>query len=338
MKYRAVQTMCDKKVTTLLSSQIQNSEGTAIYSDMIHEVLEAYISPKLKPLERVELLWEWVILLRMWRAWILKQKDYSLSNNFITTNTYYCIEINAYCLIQAIIQFREQNKPTLVLPWLLSSQPCERTFRMLRSTTTSHCGVVSFSILDLQNHFRRVESLSSTYLKLGNEFVFPRHCKAFKISDATSHIQISLPNNCEIENAVQLALHRAVTRALSYGLIKKSSRSFMPDLRVIHQSEVDINTTDICFEDDNNECFSTDTSTVIETNEELNDNTDNSHKVDNDLDRENGLKNIIQDLFMVSSGSLGVKTFTDVQINESPFVRVSDGKGNPAIIRKQTLL
>lgn len=68
MNFRAVQKMCDKKVPTSLRSKIQNSEGTATYLEMIREVMDAYILPELKPLERIEMIWEWIFFLRLWRA------------------------------------------------------------------------------------------------------------------------------------------------------------------------------------------------------------------------------------------------------------------------------
>lgn len=180
----------------------------------------------------------------------------------------------------------------------MSSQPCEQTFRKLRSTTTSHCGVVSFSILDLQNHFRRIDLLSSTFLKLGNEFSFPRHHKAFKVSDVTPYIPTTLPENYEIENSVQVALDRAIKRAYNFDLIKKNRSSVPePNLRVISPTEVDMNTMDdVYLDEDSNENLDENDLNGADDNQELNSDTDYIQEKDNELDQEEELNDVIEDL------------------------------------------
>ena len=174
MNYRALQKISDEKVTTLLRSKIANSEGTATYLDMIRDILFSYTKPDLEPLERINMIWKWIFFLRMWRSSIEESGgDYTVSNNFISSNSYACIEINAHCLIQVIILLRDREEHSSFLPWKLSSQDCEKIYRILRSALAAHCGVTAFSILDLENHFRRLDLLSSTYVKLGKVFSFP---------------------------------------------------------------------------------------------------------------------------------------------------------------------
>lgn len=72
MNFRSVQKISDKKVPALIRSKVQNSEGTATYLEMIREVMESYISPELKLLERIEMIWEWMFFLRFWKTWILE--------------------------------------------------------------------------------------------------------------------------------------------------------------------------------------------------------------------------------------------------------------------------
>lgn len=111
-------------------------------------------------------------------------------------------------------------------------------------------------------------------------------------------------------------------------------------MRVITPTEVDMNTIGVAyFDEDSNETLDeNDVNNPVDITE-LNGNPDNIQEIDNELDQEEGLSDIFEDLFIVSSGVLGVKTFNDLNINDScPFVRVADGKGNPAIIKKQTLL
>lgn len=60
---------------------------------------------------------------------------YSLQENFISTNAYTCIEINAHSLVLLITKLRALNRPDLMLTHLLGSQSCESTFRLFVSGT-----------------------------------------------------------------------------------------------------------------------------------------------------------------------------------------------------------
>lgn len=128
MNYRTAQKVHSEKVTNLLSEHVINSDGTALFLDMIREVTEAFTRPDLTPLQRVKMVWKWVFFSRWWRSWIEEHDGYNLKNNFITSNAYACIELNAHALIQLIIYFRDKEEHHLFLIFLLSSQPCESIF------------------------------------------------------------------------------------------------------------------------------------------------------------------------------------------------------------------
>lgn len=151
MNYRAVQLMSAQKVTSLLRSKIFKSEATAVYLDMMREVVESFTQPDLEPLPRIQMLWKWVFFLRRWRSWLeLNKQDYTLKNNFISSNSYACIEVNAHSLIQIVIKLRDSEQHGLFVPWVMSSQACEGKFRRLRATSDN------FSISDLENNFSRL--------------------------------------------------------------------------------------------------------------------------------------------------------------------------------------
>ncbi|KAK3922650.1 Histidine--tRNA ligase [Frankliniella fusca] len=219
MNYEAMRRMCAKKVTNLLRLKVVGSEATALYLDMMREVVEAFNSVELQPLARIEMIWKWVFYLRIWRDWVLKTEGYNLENNFITSNAYQCIEVNAHAMIQAVTTFRDAEDHNLFLPWLMSSQPF-RTF--------------SSADLDIfDDEMNEDEDVNDEHILL----------------DTASDDNNTVP---EYENV--------------------------------------------------------------------------SESVD-----------ILEDLYVVSSGSIGVKTFNNVNITEtSPFV-VADGHGEPAAIRKSTL-
>jgi hypothetical protein len=89
----------------------------------------------LSPLERINRIWTVVFCLRYWRRWLTSDKVYSLSKNFISSNAYLSIEINAHrpTLLLVIRKFRLENTPELLVTWLFGSQQCEAFFRAVRS-------------------------------------------------------------------------------------------------------------------------------------------------------------------------------------------------------------
>lgn len=98
----------------------------------------------------------YIFVLRVWRAW-LEEKNYSIKDNFISANAYTCVEINAHSMLLSIIKLREQMQPTLFLPVLYSSQPCESIFRQIRSMSTTLSTVVNCSLLDIIHRFNKIQ-------------------------------------------------------------------------------------------------------------------------------------------------------------------------------------
>ncbi|KAE8742486.1 hypothetical protein FOCC_FOCC011981 [Frankliniella occidentalis] len=321
MNFAAMQKMSSTKVTDFLRKEVNSSEATAMYLDMMREVVEAFTSPKLTPLERVKLLWKWVF----WRDWILKTPGYTLDSNFVTSNAYQCIELNAHALIHSIIKLRDSENHNLFLPWLMSSQPCEATFRSLRSSQ------VSFSVLEMQHTLRRIDMAASSRLKLDNKINFPRHHKAIVKSNSVSHVPICLQEDFEIERAVSDALSDAVKNAKKVGLLQKSCNPTFPSAYHIYTSSSAMNIhDDEQEEDDDVEGTPGDghAETEAQQSEAIPDEEDNMDEVED----------VMEDLLIISTGSIGIKTFNDVNPTDTcPFVEVVDGNGNPAIIRKSTL-
>lgn len=320
MNYKAVQRMCNPKVTELLRKHVVASEATAIYLDMMRDVVESFTEPGLKPLERIVKFWKWVYYVRFWRQWIENEDDYSLTCNFLTLNVQKCLEINGPALVQGIEVFRDSEEHNLFLPPLFSSQPCESSFRDYRAKS------VTFSMLEMLNLQRGLDVVAESQHKLQSVIKLPRHHKAIKISEETFHVPTSLPEDFEIQAALHQALLEASELAVRMGLIKKSSRVNCPPCYVEPISDSDIMKDDEQHEEDND----------IDSNIiQLDDKT--SETVEN-LDACGDVEDVVEDLLVISSGNVGLKTFTDVNITEtSPLVKVLDGQGNQVVIRKTTL-
>lgn len=99
--------------------------------------------------------------------------EYNLLENFISTNAYTCVEINAHSLIKLIIKLRGINQPDLFLPFLVGSQSRERSFCQLRSMTTSQSTVVNFSMLEMIARLKRVQLQSEIVSTTDEQLKFP---------------------------------------------------------------------------------------------------------------------------------------------------------------------
>ncbi|KAK3922722.1 Ribosome biogenesis protein BOP1-like protein [Frankliniella fusca] len=332
MNYRAVQKLTNPKVTELLRKHVPLSDGTATYLEMISDTLDSFTDPSLPPLKRIEKSWTWVFFCRLWRTWIQQEEAYSLQHNFITANCYACIELNAHALIQAIIKFRDKEEPHLFLPWLMSSQPCESSFRLLRSSKAAHCGVVSFSILELQNRVRRIDFMTNKFKKLEKEYTFKRHHKSFQMSTSVCYIPVTLPEDYEIEIAVDSALKKAIGLAVKFEIIPRKQRSsFVPACQLQPVKTLQ----------DNNE--QQDESEQHDDDDDL-DNClcENGQQESSDSDNEQDLvheeDDVAEDQYLLSTGAIGVKTYDNVPVSETgPYVSVRDTTGQ-RIVKKSTFL
>ena len=121
-------------------------------------MIDSYLDNTLPAVERVEITWYVVFFLHFWHQWLLLNPRYSLSNNFITTNAYTCVELNAHSLITFLITVREFFPPNsqCFLPWTLGSQSCEKMFRTCCSMSSAFSTVINFGMLCLFRRLHRV--------------------------------------------------------------------------------------------------------------------------------------------------------------------------------------
>lgn len=182
MNFLSAKKICSEKVADLLIT-IPENKGTVEFLKMMNNVLTSYLDKNISIQERIYRIWYSVYFLRIWRNFILKNKQYTLKDNFITPNAYACIELNAVALVQLVKQFKNSNgnlKPNMFLPWHFSSQACEQLFRTTRSMTSTYSTVVNFSLKDILQRLTRIEVLNCIQNDLRNQnietetFNFPR--------------------------------------------------------------------------------------------------------------------------------------------------------------------
>lgn len=218
--YRSFEKISEDRVLNALKANVIDSEATITYLKITKQVISAFTEYELEPLERIYRIWHSVYFLRCWRKWILSRNNdiqsskYSIKENFISSSSYTCIELNAYNLLHLIVKFRDRNSPSFFLPTLYQSQTCEATFRMFRSMTSLNWTKINFNLLELLHMIGRLELQNEiAYNKLSEEVIFPRiktrrnKCKVYE-----------LPSNEEIKKTLLKAQTMALKDASMFGM------------------------------------------------------------------------------------------------------------------------
>lgn len=318
MNHRAAQKLCDEKVTTSMREAVPESEATATYLDMMRDVSSAFMEPSLLPLDRIKTMWEWIFFLRHWRTWIQSNPDYTLGHNFISQNSYICLELNAHALINLIRKLRDSEDPHLFLIWLVSSQACEKFFGSARTMTSVLCTVLVFSILELIHRIRRIDFIAESKHNLQDVIDFKSQKKSYQKSTGQPAIVTSLPEDYEIEVAVKEASELAFKRCVALGIANRGVQC-TPPCPIRPNDAIQLTEDDAEIDDD-----------LMTYDSDSDENCTNEEIVEND-----DLNDVAEDLLMVSSGIMGMQTFNNVTVTpDSPFIKVLDGLGNPCIIKK----
>lgn len=212
---RSYEKMVDQRVIVALQNHVNGSEATVKYLQLCSDITSSYLDFEMAPLDRIFHMFRGVYFLRIWRNYITASRFHTLKDNFITSNAYTGIEINARSLINCIKKLRDRNMPELFLPPIYDSQTCEKTFRLLRSMGTVNFTRINFSLYDILHMFGRVEVQNHiAYFKLSSEQVkFPLSHKReqkTKIYD--------LPNDDEINSVLVKAKDEAIQDALEFGM------------------------------------------------------------------------------------------------------------------------
>ena len=167
-------------------------------------------------------------ILCYWNRWLSSSKHYCTRSNFITSNAYSCIELNAHALIIFLCMLCDNTDvcdgSSQFLPWLLGSQPCEKAFRAVRSMTSVFSTMINFSMLGLLHHLHHLQiqlQLEAQHGETGIEY--PRN-SAHKVkeghhdSDQTLSTNLQHITDEQINTPVQQAKLEASEAANSLGM------------------------------------------------------------------------------------------------------------------------
>lgn len=217
--YDSLKKIMQSNVREALHEHIFDSEATVEYIRICSEITSSLYEGDLSPIERIIRIWRATFFLRVWRMSVMhgeeSSKGLKISENFITQNAYACIELNARNLVILIKRFRNQNLGNFFIPTLFNSQPCEETFRKLRSMGTINYTKINFTLLELMHLVGRVEVMNDIiFFKLADVNVeFPRN----RINKSKFN-EFELPCDVQIENAIELAKENALTDARKFGI------------------------------------------------------------------------------------------------------------------------
>lgn len=213
--FGSLKKIMEMRVRDTLKLQVLHSEGTIEFIRMCDEITSSLYDEKLSPTERLLRIWRATYFLRAWRFSITQANGLSIDNNFITANCYACIELNAQNLVILIRKFRDENLNEFFLPTIFNSQPCEETFRKMRSMTTTNHTKINFTMLELMHLVGRVELMNDImYFKLADvDVIFPRNSAKKLIKN-----KFRLPSDAEIQNCMFEAMNAAITDAKKFGI------------------------------------------------------------------------------------------------------------------------
>lgn len=217
--YLSAEKICSENTIKCLIEYVPGSEATVTYLKAMRGVLLAFSDDNLHSTERIYQIWKAVFLFRAWRSWLLnsekinpsdkKSKNfYTLKDNFISSNCYTCVELNAHALVKIILDedsavgnSNSENKEVFFSD-LYASQPCESMFRQVRSFTSTFSTVVNFNMIDILHRVKKLQMQSDIINQSKGLIKFPRFDKKV---EKTSNTVIQKLNRaaitCEIEKA-----------------------------------------------------------------------------------------------------------------------------------------
>lgn len=218
MNYARASKLCNSNICALLSQDQQIATRT--FMKLVIYINGALISTSMSPEERIHKLWYAVFFSRLWRLSCVMRKDRSLANDFLTSNAYACLEINAHNMLKFLVKCRELNKPEIFLLSFASSQPCENVFRDLRSMSTTHYTTVNFTMQEVLHKRRRLQLVEDIRHRIDND-VYDMAINSKQRKEKVKEkvfVPSSLPTDACIKRLIDTSFIEAITDAKALGI------------------------------------------------------------------------------------------------------------------------
>lgn len=217
--YRSLEKIMEPKVIDALEKNVPDCAGTVMYLKLCRMMTSSYLDDELEPVERVYRIWYALYFLRCWRTFIqCKNNDFTLADNFVSRNLFICVEINAHAMVYLIKNMRDRQEPNLFIPSLFASQPCEFTFRRMRSMGTVNFTKINFNLYELCHLIAKVD-LSNKIIYSRKEIKFPRiESKRLKVAKEQAKKTWVLPSDQQIKDTMERARKDAFEMAKKFSM------------------------------------------------------------------------------------------------------------------------
>ena len=154
-------------------------------------------------------------MLHYWRQYVVLSPEYNLADNFITSNAYTCVELNAHSLITFVLSL--QTIPSVnrsFYPWMLGSQCCEKMFRAARSMSSVFSTIINFGMLGLLQRIHRLHIQSILESESKETTIKYHHAESHKKKEGHScanlqHLHIHSITLQDISKTVEKACEMA---------------------------------------------------------------------------------------------------------------------------------
>lgn len=229
MNFKAVDKIINDNVSALLKKNIVVSDATQSYLTFMRRSISAFTLPSMSPTQRINDIWYAIFFCRIWRHW-LKSTNFK-TENFISINSYECIEINGHSLINIIMKLNMHNNSKFFLPLMFNSQTCESFFRRARSLTTTNSTVINFSLLEIFHRTKRINMQADIINDLNEKIIFPRE-KRFVETE-----KIDLPDAERILEIVLKAKKEALDQWRILGIDMVADNVFQSEITVIKETD-----------------------------------------------------------------------------------------------------
>lgn len=238
--FKSAEKTMELHVLKTLEENVLDSEATVQYLSLSRDILYPLTDPAMDTSERIFVYWRALFFLRLWRNWI--KENHNVKENFLTNETYACLEINGHSLIQLVIKLHKEDRPEMFLPIIFNSQTCEKTFRTIRSMTTMFWTRINGSVADVLHLFDRLEILNNLiYLKLPEDGI-----SVTRINKPPKMKLSPLPDVDQIKLILKQAKDHATKIAEKFGIPTNNETAYYCNLNIMktitkkQKSNVDI--------------------------------------------------------------------------------------------------
>lgn len=215
--FESLEKIMENRVLEALDKFVVGSKGTIMYLKLCKEIISSFLDDGVNPIDRVYRIWHSVYFIRCWRKYIQSaENDHTLGNNFISSNLYACIEINAHALVYTILKLRTNQQSNMFLPKYFASQPCENVFRQMRSLGTANYTKINFTLQELMHLIGRVELINKIIYE-NKDISFPRNHSKIE-TDHKNTLTLDLPSEQDISIAMKNARKHALDDAAKFGM------------------------------------------------------------------------------------------------------------------------